>query len=69
MLHSDAGVQMLEEQSPSLRVVVPGEAFDFDFELHSLRHAILVGNCVKVAFQLTLGREQFGPAGILLVAV
>jgi hypothetical protein len=69
VLRPDAGIQMLEEQRPSFRVVVPSEAFDFDFELHSLRHAILVGDCVKVTLQLTLGREQFGPAWVLFVAI
>jgi hypothetical protein len=66
---SDTGVQMFEEQCPSFRVVVPDEAFDFDFKLHSLRHAILVGDRVKVVFQLTLGREQLRPAWILFVAI
>jgi hypothetical protein len=56
---------MHQEQRPSFQVVVPGEAVDFDLELHSPRHAILVGDCAKVTFQLTLGREQFGPAWIL----
>jgi hypothetical protein len=60
---------MLEEQCPSFRVIVPGEAFDFGSKLHSLWQAILVGDCVKVAFELTLGREQFGPAWILFVAI
>jgi hypothetical protein len=69
VLRSDTGVQMFEEQCPSFRVVIPDEAFDFDFELHSLRQAILVGDRVKIAFQLTLGREQLRPAWILLVAI
>jgi hypothetical protein len=69
VLRPDTGVKMLEEQCPSFRVVVPDEAFDFDFELHSLRYAILVGDRIKIAFQLTLGREQLRPAWVLFVAI